>query len=421
MRRALWIQSTALVVTAFVTASAQERASLDLVPPVGWQFRPAAGIAYDSFGQRYEIADEDTLDLVDELSGQFITLLQRNGNSRLYLKNTFSYGEEASRNDLALSLQRDSEHFGFSLRNEARYKGYRNRSEFSISSDYFLNTTRVRLDWRLHRAVRLRLDERFEMAEVKDRNRYNFDYKRNDVGLELERRWGIFSNLRGGYSFGQRSVPDSTSIDYNRHVFALGWNQQIGSSTLAIEQQLERRLFGDPSVRSHYLDVNTTASWTLPFTTNLRLRPEYRAVALRYDSPDSIYASGHEHTLDLLLERDFTEHVSIGVGPSGGLRRSDSVFEADYEQWGLQGSISYLSSRLWLQFTNEFGFRSHTNNPDEFFTDYVFNWTTLFVSYEMWGNATFDLFLSLNPESHEDERNNTTTMLLSTSLTVEVP
>jgi hypothetical protein len=399
--------------------SAQEGVgpAVTLPAPAQWRFLPSLALTYDSYGQRYELADEDTLDLVDEMSGQVIASLLRAGSTRVEFKNTFSYGEEAVRDDFGFLLDRRSQRFDLRLQNDARYKTYRTLSEYSLSSDYFLNSSRVVLTTRLRPDLQLRLDERFEIARVAERNRYNYDYTRNDVGLELDRRWALFSNLRAGYTFGHRSVPDSSAIDYRRHIATAAWNQEIGSGAFGLEQQVERRVYRDASVRSPSLDLRTTATVNAPLASRIHLRPEYRAWVQRYDYPDSIYADTDDHTLELLGEFNLTDRTTLGVGPTGALHRSNGVFEANYDQAGLKGTLSYLSGRLWLQFTNEFGFRAH-DTDDEFYTDYVFNWTTLFLSYEFLSRTTFDLFFSLNPENHEDARNNTTTLLLSGSLTL---
>ena len=66
---------------------------------------------------------------------------------------------------------------------------------------------------------------------------------------------------------------------------------------------------------------------------------------------------------------------------------------------------------------NEFGTRSYFAGDDFLYTDYVFNWSTLYLSYDFRRRMAFDLYFSISPESHEQARNNTTTILLSTALT----
>ena len=70
----------------------------------GWRFLPSAGLAYDSFGQKYVLADNDTLDLVDELSGRFTADLEHRGRTEFRLRNTFGYGQQAVRNDVQMWL-----------------------------------------------------------------------------------------------------------------------------------------------------------------------------------------------------------------------------------------------------------------------------------------------------------------------------
>ena len=73
-----------------------------------------------------------------------------------------------------------------------------------------------------------------------------------------------------------------------------------------------------------------------------------------------------------------------------------------------------------MQFTNEFGMRSYFAGSDFIYSDYVFNWSTLYLSYSFRRSASFDLYFSVSPESHEDERDNTTTILVSTAVSVRL-
>ncbi|MFQ5600197.1 MAG: hypothetical protein ACE5G2_06545 [Candidatus Krumholzibacteriia bacterium] len=386
--------------------------------PAAWRFQPSISFTYDSFGQRYTIADEDTLDLVDEMSGQLVTSLVHTGRTSVELKNMLGVGEEATRNDLLVSLRRRFGALDLRLTDDLRYKAYREHSDYGLSSDYLTNTARAIATWRLAGRWRLRIDDRFELADFAERTRYNYDYVRNDIGGEVERRYGILSTLRSGYSYGWRSVPDSTEIDYQRHLIEAHWDQEFGLHTLAVGQLLERRLYGDPTVRSHYVDYQTTMSFSASLRPELRLRPEYTASIITYDTPDSVYSDASEQSFELILERDLSDRTTLGVGPGGEFRRTNSSFDRAYNQWSLKGTLSYLAgSSLWVQFTNELGVRSYLAGDDILYSDYIFNWTTLYLSYEFVPRLTLDLFFSMNPESHDDEQNNTTTLLASTAIT----
>jgi hypothetical protein len=273
----------------------------------------------------------------------------------------------------------------------------------------------------LSESWRLAFDERWEITEVADRNRYNYDYRRADHGVELQHNFGFFSSLRGGYLFGTRAVPDSSVIDYQRQALTVGWVQEMGRHSFSMDHIFERRTYGDPRVRSHYNDWQGNVAGTLILRERLRLRPVYRVWLVEYDQPDSIFANSTEQSLEILLEGDLGPRTSLGVGPRAETRRSQSIFERSYDQLGLKGSIAvFAGTQFWLQFTNEIGVRKHlggTTDSIDFFTDYIFNWTTLYLSWRFLRQASLDSFLSLNPESHEDAANNTTTLLLSASLT----
>lgn len=412
-------------VGAQTTAEPKEPLLLPTLGPApqasGWVWGSSVAFLYDSFGQRYEIANRDTLDLVNEMSGNLVLRFDRLGRTGINLRNTFGYGEEAVRNDFLGSLRRQWGRLDLRLEEDFRYKNYSSQSAFTLSSTYWVSRSRVQLRWALSESWRLAVDERWEVTEVQDRTRFNYDYRRADHGVELQHNFGFFSMLRGGYIFGTRAVPDSSVIDYERHALTVGWLQELGRHSFSMDQIFERRSYGDPRVRSEYVDWQGNISATIALRDKLRLRPVYRIWLVNYDHPDSVFANGSEQSFEVLLEGDLGPRAILGVGPRAETRRSESLFERSYDQLGVKGSISvFAGTRFWMQFTNEIGVRKHlpvTTDSQDFFTDYIFNWTTLYLSWRFLRQASLDSFLSLNPESHEDAANNTTTLLMSASLT----
>ncbi len=99
-------------------------------------------------------------------------------------------------------------------------------------------------------------------------------------------------------------------------------------------------------------------------------------------------------------------------------RRTRAGIDRAYNQWGLSGSVTFaLGSTLWLQFTDEVGVREHLAGDDLLYSDFAFNWSTLYLTWQPLPRLGFDLFASLNPENHADDLNDTTTLLLSASAT----
>ncbi len=421
MRRLWAIAWVGLALVAPATVQAQLGAAARGVTPqtAGWRFLPGFSMAYDSFGQRYVVTDDDTFDLYDELSARLHTTIDHQGSTKVRLQNMFSYGQEATRNDLVARLERP---FGtrFELRTEQalRYKAYVQNSDNTFSSNYLVGTTRGTALMRPAAGWRLRIDDRFEWAAFDSTSRYNYNYRLNDAGGEIERQYGVFSHLRAGYTYGTRSVPDSTAIDYRRHIAIADWQQDIGRHSLGFEHRLERRYYGDPRVRSHFWDYDGALTGRVELHERVRLRPEYRGVVTHYDRPDSIWSNSTQQSVEMLVEGDASRSTVLAIGPRGEFRRTTSAIDRAYNQWGLKGSVTFtLGNTLWLQFTDEAGLRQHLAGDDLLYSDYSFNWSTLYLTWQPLPRLGCDIFFSLNPESHADKTNDTTTLLLSTSLT----
>lgn len=418
--RSLALACAALLVMPANAARAQQSTGMrPLELRQGWQFRPGFSFAYDSFGQRYTLSDRDTLDLYDELSARLHTSMEHIGGTYFRLQNAFGYGQEATRDDLVMRLAHP---FGprteFRADQELHYKGYTPQSDYQYSSDYLVGTTRLALFFRPRPQWRLRTEDRLEWAWFHEPGRYNYPYLMNDTSAEIERGYGVMSRMRLGYAFGTRSVPDSTAIDYRRHVVLADWEHEWGLHGFGIEQRVERRRYGDPNVRSPFWDYNATLSGRVTMRERARLRPEYRALVARYDLPDSVWADATEQSVEVLVEGDVSPRTVLALGPRGEFRRTASTVDRPYNQWGLKGSVTFaLGSTLWLQFTDEVGVRRHLAGESLLYTDYTFNWSTLYLSWQAAPRLGMDLFFSLSPEVHQEQANDTTTLLISTSVT----
>ena len=376
-------------------------------------------MAYDSFGQRYVVTDADTFDVFDELSARLHTTFDRQGRTKIHLQNMFSYGQEATRNDLVARFERAvSNRLELRAQQDLRYKAYVRNSHNAFSSNYLVGTTRGSALLRPAPGWRLRLDDRFEWAAFDSTNRYNYNYHMNDAGGEIEHEYGIFSNLHAGYTYGTRSVPDSAAIDYRRHIAIAGLQQDVGRNSLGLENRLERRRYGDPRVRSPFWEYDGALTGRVELHRQVRLRPEFRGIVMHYDRADSIWSNSTQQSVEMLVESDASGNAVLAIGPRGEFRRTTSAVDRAYNQWGLKGSVTYtLRNALWLQFTDEAGLRRHFAGDSLLYSDYSFNWSTLYLSWQPLPRFGCDVFFSLNPESHQDKTNDTTTLLLSTSFT----
>lgn len=389
-------------------------------PAGAWRFRPGVSFGYDSFGQRYVVTDDDTLDFVDEASARVHTRLEHLGRTRFDVQNTFGWGQEALRNDLRVDVARPllGDRFEVRLRQELRAKDYALQADDAFASDYWVGTTRATTIWRLSPQWRLRLDDRFEWATFEPTDRYNYRYRLHEGGGEVERRYGLLSSLRLGYAFGARTVPDSSAIDFRRHLLRGEWLHEFGRHECGVQQRVERRRYGDIATRSHFWDSITDVDARIDLRDRVRLRPAMNATWTTYDRPDSLWSDAREQTAEILVEADVSGATTLALGPRAQFRRTEGGVDRAYNQWGVAGRVTFaLGSTLWLQFSDEVGVREHLAGDDLLYSDYVFNWTTLYLTWQAKPQLGVDLFFSLDPELHDDNLDDTTTLLLSASVT----
>jgi hypothetical protein len=394
-------------------------AGVPLVPPSPrWSFYPGLTLGYDSFGQRYVVEESDTLDLVNELSARAVTGIEHRGRARFGIKNSFGVGQQATRDDVWAHLEIGRSGLELRAEQELHYKAYAPDADFSESSDYLSGLSRAFVRARLAPRWRLRLEDRLEWTSFAVPSRSSYDYRLNDAGLSLEREYHFLSRIELGYAYGWRTVPDSSVIDYQRHVVRLDWDHEIGRHDCTFEQRLERRTYRDPAVRSPLFDYSARLAGSVALHPSLRLRPEYHADVVRYDRQDSLYSDFTAQSAELLVEGDAGAHTILALGPRAEFRRTADSFDRPYNQWGLKGSVTYtLGTALWVQFTDEVGTREHLAGDALFFTDYVFNWSTLALGWNPLPRLGLDLYFALNPELHEQGEDNSTLLLLSTAVT----
>lgn len=386
--------------------------------PSRWRFFPGVVVGYDSFGQQYSLAERETLDLVDEVSGRLITSLEHHGTVRFGIKNSFGVGQQATRDDAWIDLAIGTGALQFRTAQELHYKAYAGNADFAESSDYLTGITRATALWRPTPEWRLRLDNRLEWTDFAFPTYYSYDYQVNDVSAAVEREYGLFSLLAVGYGYGARSVPDSSVIDFRRHVFRATWDHVYRGNEVSLIQRVERRLYRDPNVRSDLIDLDSEVRTRVRLHPRVRLRPAYRATVVEHDRPDSIYSDATEQSIEVLVEGDVSRSTVLALGPRAEFRRAGPGYDRAYNQWGVRGEVTVtLGTTLWLQFSDELGQRKHLAGEELFFTDYIYNWSTLYASWNPFPRLGFDAYVSVAPEVHEYGEDNTTMLLVSTSVT----
>src|SRR4029453_2890588 len=107
------------------------------------------------------------------------------------------------------------------------------------------------LAWEHHLtgSTALRLLHTFEATVYSDPDQYNLNAYLQRPGINGRPRFGLGSEVRGGYQLGFRDVPDSSELDSIRHLLDLETTILQGQLSFDFSDRLERRIYDEPSPR----------------------------------------------------------------------------------------------------------------------------------------------------------------------------
>ncbi len=404
----------------------------DSTPPAGasassWSGRVEFG--WDSFEERYSVADADTLDRVDEwrTRARLAWTLGDLFRDHLRVEGRAFLGQS----DLEGGLEvRGARRFGSSRAHRASMRIDASRRRIDASSDFrFPNTlSRVQasVGARVRAGERMRLDltDRFEWVDYAHRTEFDVDYARNRITARVSRERDLTAWYAGALSLVTMSVPDSSDISYaalepSLEVHAAG----TGHRRLDAVATIARRRYPGGGTRSSFWSLLGSLEAEWPLSRRVGLAMENRTDVYRYDVSNDVYFDYAENRLHALVRVYLDESTTLGAGASWGTLRTDASPDDPYTEFGGVFRVDHVSPRLWVSFEYEPGRRRYDAwDPNAsldalaVYSDYSYQRVSLVGSWRLSRSLDFNVFLDWQPEDHEREGDDATATLFASSL-----
>jgi hypothetical protein len=395
-------------------------------------------LGYDNISENYYLVHIDTLGLPSEsletLKKATEETEEKKASLKLDLNKSFANGSKFSiNNTLSLSnlylrniLKIEWDKEWFFLNDQVELRKAQDRSQTSYQQDYFANNFEVGLKTGFSSDLTFKIRNSFELSNYKEKALYIYDYYLNKTSFELEKELASDGLFNLSYQFGKRYVPDSSCINYDRHLFDFMLEKYFGwTLLLQMENELERKTFKKPERVDDFWDNRFTfdVSYALEDQVRLKLKNEFEL--LSYDLEDEINFDYIENKFTPGLEYEVMDGIKLKGEPEWIIFSTvNNLYqEYDYNQVAFNLSLDISkSAKLWVSLEDKFGKRDYPQDPwdnsDEnpFYTDYYLNQVTLFLDGELGARLRFNLMLSIDSEWHKSKEDNLTVFLLTSEL-----
>ncbi|MCA9752682.1 MAG: hypothetical protein KC591_10860, partial [Gemmatimonadetes bacterium] len=253
---------------------------------------PSLGVAFEHYGETYAItADQDTVAVIDDLGTVGTLSLRSRGSlaNRFRLDGSAQWGNQTARLSLDFDGRWRRGANEFELAQETGWRHFRDSGDYALSSDHLRERARVGWTRDLGERLSLRLRHRFDGIWYATPDPYNLDSISHEPGFELRWRNEDFDEIRGGYRFTRRSVPDSTTLGYDRHTLEAGGVWAFGSAiTLDVTDRADRRTYDPGSVRESSWENRADVSLDLDAGALTTFRFRHANEVVRFDAPDDL-------------------------------------------------------------------------------------------------------------------------------------
>jgi len=387
---------------------------------------------YESYIERYSIADDDTLSSVDEFRSRArlayaIGLL---GRDYTLLEARAMFGEsswDAAARALVTQRFGPADRHVFNAEAEVMRRGFREGSTYEFPNDYTRGFARAGLRARASSLFTLRADDRVEIVDYDERTEFDYDYLKNSATLGVDVSRDPTRGLLAGVRYTTFVVPDSAEIEYQAAIPFVEWRTfddlhqraQVGAT-------VERRSYPDHGTRSSFWAVVVSAAleWSLHPHWSVEMIDDLGDYA--YDEETGAYHDYVENTA-VILANYHHESFEIGVGPAFGWLNSDSSPDDVYRELGVRFAFEFLGgSGLWIAASYEPGMRDYAAfkegediaNTEVVFSDYTYHRVGLFANARLWRSLWLNAFLDYQPEDHERKDDDATATIASIGLTL---
>jgi hypothetical protein len=393
----------------------------------------SAEIGFDSYMERYAVADEDTLSSVAEFRsrlrlgyavgalGRNYALLEARG-----LVGGSSY--EAGGHAVATRRFGPAGRHAIHVDAEAGRRGYREGSEYDFPNGYLRGYARGTLRWRASEAWLLKLDDRIEHVDYDERTEFDYDFTRNAVTGSVDVARDVAHTFTAGARVTTMSVPDSAQIEYWALTPLAEYRAYVDAHRrVQVAMGLERRLYPDDGTRSSFWALLAGASfeWAVHPRWSLELIDELEHYD--YDVSSGAYSRYLRNLAELLVNFNSGD-AQFGVGPTFGWLESRDSPQDEYREAGVKVAFEWMGgSGAWVSASYQPGWRDYMlyedspspvlSNPDAIFSDYGYHRIDVFATVRLYRSLWLNAYADYQPEDHDREGDDATATVASLTIT----
>ncbi len=418
-----------LVGLALALVGASSAFALDVVPRVG--------VDFEHFDETYRITDDaDTVATIDELATYAGVTLRSAMRSDRHLRvdADVRVGQQTGRFRLDVDGRWHVGENAWEVEHDGSYRFFSDDGDYAVIGDYLQDYLRLTWERRTSERLRFRIRDSFDVLWYRNPDEYNLSSTLHRPAADVRIGLGDLSEMRVGYRFGLRDVPDSTSLGYRRHTIETDLSLLFGwTSALDVAEQVERRIYSESSVREssweHRLDL--TYEFSTGQSTTFRVVHENEVI--RYDDPDALDFDSAWARTGFQVEVHRTRDVDLSVMPVYAFLSSATAPEEEYTEAGLEFGVDWrLGDHTWINLSDEVGRRDYEIGAaevsdstledaldsdldllDTTWSDYLYNRLTLLLTSSLTPTVSVNLFANWQPESHGVSRDDTETRLVS--------
>lgn len=390
-------------------------------------------LGYDNISEKYYLVHFDTLGIPSEsletLKKATEEINEKKVSLKFDLNKDFAHNSKFSINtSLSLSnlylrdiLTIEWDKGWFSIDDLAELRITQDQNQTDYQEDYITNSLNVGLKANFSPDFSFKIKNSSELANYEKRGLYVYDYYLNKTSFELEKRSPSDGYFNLSYQFSKRFVPDSSSINYDRHRFDFILDKYFGwKFLLQMENELERKRFKKPEGMDNFWDHRFAVDMSYDLKSRIKLGLKNEFELLNYDLEDEINFNYFENKLTPGLEYEVVDGIKLKGEPEWEVFfAQDNVYQQyDYHQLSLNISLDVSkSTKLWLSLEDTFGRRDYKSDINLFYNDYYLNQVSLFLDGELGSHLGFNLMLSIDSEWHKSEEDNLTVSLFISELT----
>jgi len=383
---------------------------------------------FDSFQERYSIVDSDTLDSIAEFRSR-LALGYESGLPRsdyFHLQGMTLVGDEnveyTGQLDWTRRLGQRSSRVGAFA--DVTHRSFRNGTSYEFANDHTRYYFKSYAKWDGGGPLSLRLSDRVEYVDFRDRTEFDYDHAQNSVELSAEWERDLAGYLAVGVRYVTMDIPDSTQIQYEAWIPGVEFRAAPGLyKQVWLHASAERRRYAYEPARSSYWAIlaGGTAEWPLTERVSVALRDETESYS--YDAGTGVYFDYTESRNTLLFKYNPSWNLHAGAGPVWNVLASGASPDDEYDEVGAHLAVEYMGgSSAWMSVAYEPGrrhYRTYDGTSDEvsIYSDYTFQRVNLIASVRVWDGVSFSALVDYQPEDHEREGDDATATLVSLSLT----